>query len=239
MDDSKADFFLFGATSEIAQRLFTDERVWLDAHIRRLILVQRKPTALPVYQGFDHVVVHGDPSDAREFRAQLDALVQTYGSTTRLQHVLPTYGAFNFRSVPKPHFTRTDDGLQLNLNCRLQIIAAFAAFHANTRFHLFGSLLGSFPYLGDYPLSMWFVNQLPRHPEYAALDLRVYNLGGMKTRFWDHAVYPQFSPFIHPQIPTAWLRERMAGPRRGVFDNFPTVIARVACTLGRLGLRVM
>jgi hypothetical protein len=86
---------------------------------------------------------------------------------------------------------------------------------------------------------MWFINQLPRHPQYRELDLRVYNLGGLKTSFWDHQAGPANNPFVHPDIPTQWLREAMASPEKGVFDNFPTVTSRIACTLGRAGLRML
>lgn len=93
--------------------------------------------------------------------------------------------------------------------------------------------------MGDYATCMWFVNQLPSHPEYAHLDLRVYNLGGMKTRFWDHQSGPANNPFVHPELPTEWLRTAMASDQRGVFDNFPTVTARIGCTLGRHGVRML
>ncbi len=236
---TRADFFLFGATSEIAQQLFKAERAWFTQNVRKLVLVQRRPEVSEAYAGFDTVVVRADVSDARRFRQQVDELVQTHASSERLQHVFPTYGAFHLKNEPKPHFTFSDDGFQINLNCRLQIIEAFRGLHANTRFHLFGSLLGSFPYAGDYATSMWFVNQLPRHPQYADLNLRVYNLGGLKTSFWDHQAGPPNNPFVRPEIPTAWLRERLASSDRGVFDNFPTLTSRIACTLGRAGFRML
>jgi hypothetical protein len=239
MDDTKDDFFLFGATSEIAQALFRNERAWLQARVRRLILVQRGEAVSDAYDGFDRVVLRADAGEARQFRRELDAIVAAHATRARRMHVFPTYGSFHLKDGKKPHFTFTDEGFQINLNARLQIIDAFTPFADNTRFHLFGSLLGSFPYAGDYATCMWFVNQLPRHPAYAHLDLRVYNLGGMKTRFWDHAAGPANNPFVHDEIPTAWLREAMAGDRRGVFDNFPTLTARVGCTLGRMGVRAL
>jgi hypothetical protein len=240
MRENNADFFIFGATSEVIQRLFIEERPWLASQIRRLVLVQRTREVAPAYQGFDHVVVQAEAADAKAFREALSTIVAEHASSDRTLHVFPTYGVFNFQAkAKKPHFTFSDHGFQINLNSRLQIIDAFRPFHGNTRFHLFGSLLGSFPYTGDYATSMWYINQLPRHPEYAPLDLRVYNLGGMRTRFWDHAAGPAKNPFVHDTVPTGWLRERMADEKRGVFDNFPTPIARIACTLGRFGLRML
>lgn len=239
MGSTKVDFFVFGATSEIIQELFVKERSWFQESVRRLVLVQRGEAVGAAYEGFDRVVIQADAGEARLFRKQLDAIVSAHGTRDRQMHVFPTYGAFHFKDGKQPHFRFTDEGFQINLNCRLQILDAFKAYHENTRFHLLGSLLGSFPYTGDYATSMWYVNQLPTHPEYAHLDLRVYNLGGMKTRFWDHQSGPQDNPFVHKEIPTAWLREAMAGERRGVFDNFPTFTARVGCTLGRRGLRML
>lgn len=239
MAQNKADFFLFGATSEIAQRLFTEQRAWFLENVRKLVLVQRTAEVSSAYEGFERVVVTADVSDAKAFRQQLNQIVAQHASSERLQHVFPTYGSFHLVNEPKPHFTFSDDGFQINLNCRLQIIDAFRPFATNTRFHLFGSLLGSFPYAGDYATSMWFVNQLPRNPQYRDLDLRVYNLGGLKTSFWDHQAGPANNPFVHSEIPTQWLREVMAGDRRGTFDNFPTLTSRIACTLGRAGLRML
>jgi hypothetical protein len=239
METQLSDFFVFGATSEIVQQLFTDERPWFQANVRKLILVQRSAQVAAAFEGLDHVVVQADVGEARSFRKQLDGIVAAHGTAERRLHVLPTYGSFHFQDGKQPHFRFSDDGFQINLNCRLQIIDAFKAFHGNTRFHLFGSLLGSFPYAGDYATCMWYVNQLPRHPEYAHLDLRVYNLGGMKTRFWDHQSGQPNNPFVHQTIPTAWLRAAIEGDRRGVFDNFPTFTARVGCTLGRRGVRML
>jgi hypothetical protein len=239
MQSSKSDFFVFGATSEIAQKLFVEERSWFLENVARLVLVQRTPEVSAAYEGFDRVVVAADAGEARTFRRDLDAIVATHASHERRIHVFPTYGAFHFQEKPRPHFTFSDDGFQINLNARLQILDAFKGLSDRVRFHLFGSLLGSFPYAGDYAMSMWFVNQLPRHPEYAHLDLRVYNLGGLKTRFWDHQSGGAKNPFVHAEIPTAWLRERMASDERGVFDNFPTLTARIGCTLGRRGLRML
>lgn len=239
MNQQKSDFFIFGATSDVIQQLFVDERAWFLANIRRLILVQRNRDIAPAYAGFETHIAHADASDAHAFRKELEQIVNQYASKDTPLHVFPTYGSFHMQNKPRPHFTFTDDGLQINLNSRLQIIDVFRDFHTHTRFHMFGSLLGSFPYAGDYAMSMWYMNQLPKHPEYAHLDLRIYNLGGMKTKFWDHTQDSKDNPFVHKTIPTAWLREKMAGTERGVFDCFPTLTARIGCTLGRRGARML
>ncbi|MCA9718852.1 MAG: hypothetical protein KC468_29550, partial [Myxococcales bacterium] len=111
---------------------------------------------------------------------------------------------------------------------------------ARTKFHLFGSLFSCFPYTGDYALSMWYVNQLPRNAEYRDLDLIIYNLGGMKTRFWDHGAGPKRNPFLHDELPTARVFEAgFIQDRRGVVNFYPSVMSRVACALGRAGVRVL
>ncbi|MFZ4122468.1 MAG: hypothetical protein ACOYKM_12475 [Caulobacterales bacterium] len=237
----KADFFIFGATSELARRLFAEERERFEPVVRRLVLVQRGPEKSPEYQAFDSVVARANAENPAVFRADLNAIVGGYASAEHPQHVLSTYGAFNVHDgdLSRLRFAFTDEGFQINLNSRLQIIDAFSRFKKTTRFHLLGSLLGSFPYTGDYATSMWFVNQLPRHPAYAELDLRVYNLGGLKTRFWDHASGPRNNPFLHSEIPTAWLRRRMLSDKRGVFDIYPSVPARIAIALARCGARLL
>ena len=240
MEDQAIDFFLFGATSDIAQRLFTDERDHFRKRIRRLILVQRRNEVSPAYSGFETSLVIADAANVRDFQAALADIVHRHATRERKMEVFPTYGVFNtFGDMSKLRFAFSDDGLQINLNSRLQVIDAFKPFHANTRFHLFGSLLGSFPYAGDYALSMWYVNQLPRHPEYKDLDLRIYNLGGMKTGFWEHAKGPKNNPFVHRDIPVRWLRQRMADEHRGTFDCYPTLVSRIAIALARRGARLL
>ena len=237
---AKTDFFIFGATSELARRLFSEQRDWFRKVARRLVLVQRRPEQSPEYDGFDCVVVRADAENPAVFRADLDTIVRTHASTELFQHVFSTYGVFNtYGDLARLRFAFSDAGFQINLNSRLQIIDAFAAYRENTRFHVLGSLLGSFPYTGDYAASMWYMNQLPRHPAYAGLDLRIYNLGGLKTRFWDHAAGPRNNPFLHADIPTAWLRRRMLADRRGVFDCYPSLPSRAAIALARCGARLL
>jgi len=237
---AKADFFIFGATSELARRLFSDQREAFRDVVERLVLVQRVQDRPREYDGFDCVVVRADAENAAVFRADLDAIVRTYANADRPKHVLSTYVVFNTTGdLNRLRFAFSDSGFQINLNSRLQIIDAFMAHRQSTRFHVLGSLLGSFPYTGDYAASMWFVNQLPKHPAYADLDLRVYNLGGLKTRFWDHAAGPRNNPFLHADVPTAWLRRAMLGDRRGVLDCFPSAPARIAIGLARRGARLL
>lgn len=234
-----SDFFVFGAGSDLAQRLFVAERAWWKEHIRRLILVQRGAQVASAYEGFDCQVETADVSDPALFARRLTEIVSRHASTERRLEVFPTYGSFHYSIVKRPHFTPSADGFQVNLNARLQIIEAFRPFAANTTFHLLGSLLSNFPYLGDYAMSMWYVNQLPSHPSYEDLDLRVYNLGGMKTKFWDHSKESGSNPFLHKEIPTRALREAMASQRKGVTNFYPTTLAQLLSFFARRGVRLL
>jgi hypothetical protein len=60
----------------------------------------------------------------------------------------------------------------------------------------------------------------------------------MKTRFWDHAAGPKKNPFVHDDVPTGWLVERMASAEKGVFTCYPSAMARVAIFLARRGVRL-
>jgi hypothetical protein len=239
MSKGPIDFFVFGASSELAQRLFESEHDWFLKHVRRLVLVQRGAQVASAYRGFNTHVVTADAADPHAFASSLKDIVCRFAITDGHMHVFPTYGKFNWSTVGGPHFVPSTDGFQINLNARLQIIEAFRAHAANTTFHLLGSLLSNFPYLGDYATSMWYVNQLPTHPSYVDLDLRVYNLGGMKTRFWDHATEDGSNPFLHKEIPTRALREAMASDRRGVSNFYPTATARALSWLARRGARLL
>lgn len=239
MASQKADFFVFGATSELVQALVRLERPWFEKTVGRFILVTRSEASLEAYDGFDTMVMRADAGDIAGFRQALDGIVASTLRPDRPVHILPTYGIFNtFRGLDPLRFRFSDTGYQVNLNARLQIIDAFRHAVPKARFHLFGSLLGSFPYLGDYSQAMWAVNELPRHPEYAGLDLRVYHLGGLKTRFWDHAAGPANNPFVHAALPTRWLVERMEQPNPGIFTCYPSALSRVAVFLARRGLRL-
>lgn len=238
MPPQRSTFFVFGATSELARQLFAREREWFARRIDRLVLVQRQDEVDPVYRGFDPVLTKADVSDIAGFRAALDRIVREHAEPGRRLEVFPTYGRFTWNYAPRsPRFVFSDDGLQVNLNCRLQILDAFRACRATTTFHLLGSLFACFPYTGDYALGMWYLNQLTADPNYADFDLRVYNLGGMRTRFWRHEGVR--NPLIHAEIPTAALVAAMGGERRGSFYFYPTVGARIVCWLGRRGVRVL
>ncbi len=240
MQRGPSDFFVFGASSELAQRLFEQERAWLLANVRRLVLVQRSREVASAYQGFDVQLEIADAADPRAFATALEQIVQRHAQAKQHMHVFPTYGKFNWSTARRPHFVPSQDGFQINLNSRLQIIEAFRSFAANTTFHLLGSLLSNFPYLGDYAMSMWYVNQLPSHPSYSDLDLRVYNLGGMKTRFWDHSKENTASnPFLHREIPTRQLLQAMASDQRGVTNIYPTTLSRALSGIARRGVRLL
>ncbi|MCB9748719.1 MAG: hypothetical protein H6713_01805 [Myxococcales bacterium] len=235
------DLFIFGSTSTFAQALIERHKPWFQEHARRLIVTQRDAECPAVYRDFDVVSIALDCSNPVSFRERVDAIVAEHASDARRQHVMPTYGKFNWDYADKgPVFRFSDDGLQINLTARLQILDAFRRCAARTKFHLFGSLFSCFPYTGDYALSMWYVNQLPRNAEYRDLDLIIYNLGGMKTRFWDHGAGPKRNPFLHDELPTARVFEAgFIQDRRGVVNFYPSVMSRVACALGRAGVRVL
>ncbi|MEZ4453041.1 MAG: hypothetical protein R3B09_26510 [Nannocystaceae bacterium] len=234
----RSTFFVFGATSELARHLFARERAFFERRVERLVLVQRSGEIDPVYADFSPSVVQAEVSDINGFRETLDRIVAEYAEPGRRLEVFPTYGRFTWNYAPKsPRFVFSDEGLQVNLNCRLQILDAFRPFRATTTFHLLGSLFSCFPYTGDYALGMWYVNQLPTDPNYADFDLRVYNLGGMRTRFWRHEGVK--NPLIHEEIPTAALVAAMGGDRRGSFYFYPTAASRLICWLGRRGVRAL
>ena len=234
------DLFIFGSTSEIIQALFLRHQGWFREHVQRLYLGQRGGDVPPAYASFDPVIITLDCADAGRFRAGLTELVARHAATPVPKHVFPTYGKFAWNHAARaPVFSFSDDGLQINLNARLQILDAFRAAGGPVRHHLLGSLFANFPYTGDYALAMWYVNQLPRNAEYADLDLGVYNIGGCRTRFWDHARGGD-NPFMHRELPIDPLfRAAFLERRRGVTTIYPTVASRVACFLGRRGLRLL
>jgi hypothetical protein len=241
MSNSKFDLFIFGSTSELVQALIQDYKPWFLEHVERLIITQRGETYPALYQEFNPVSIQLDCANPQEFGKNLKAMVETYASSERPMHILPTYGVFNWNYAPKnPVFAYREDGYQVNLNARLQIIDAFRGY-PNARFHLFGSLFANFPYTGDYALSMWYINQLPKNSEYKDLDLIIYNLGGMKTRFWKWEAGPKNNPFVYDRLPTDKIVETgFKNPsNRGIFTFYPTVAARIACFLGRKGVRVL
>jgi hypothetical protein len=237
----KFDLYIFGSTSEIIQDLISRQKKWFLDHVNHLYVVQRKESYPDLYKDFKHTAIRLDCSDPKEFRKGLTNIVTEYATHEREMQVFSTYGQFSWNYAEKsPVFKFTDDGYQINLNSRLQIIDAFRPFGKRTKFHVMGSLFANFPYTGDYALSMWYVNQLPRNAEYADLHINVYNIGGCKTRFWDHRAGPKNNPFLHSELPTPQIFEQgFLSQARGVFTFYPSALARVACFLGARGVRVL
>lgn len=234
------DFFIFGSTSEVMQRLIEDHKPWFLEHVNRLFVLQRGETYPEVYTDFAPISISLDCANIQHFREELTAIVEQYATHERPMHVFPTYGKFNWNYAEKnPVFSFSDDGMQINLNARLQIIDAFRPYKDNTTFHLFGSLFANFPYTGDYALSMWYINQLPKNAEYQDVHMKIYNLGGMKTRFWRHQEGPQNNPFLHDDIPTGQLLRAFQAKKEGVFSFYPSMMSRFACFLGSRGVRVL
>lgn len=240
MSVPKFDLFIFGSTSELIQATIKEHQAWFLEHVNRLIITQRTDVYPEVYAAFKPISIKLDCSNPQAFSKELSAIVKTYATTERPMHIFPTYGVFNWNYAKKnPVFAYKEDAYQINLNSRLQIVEAFRKY-ANAKFHLFGSLFANFPYTGDYALSMWYINQLPKNSEYKDLDLIIYNLGGMKTRFWDWQSMPN-NPMTYETLPTDKIVETgFKNPHnKGVFTFYPTFPARIACFLGRMGVRVL
>lgn len=236
----KPDLYLFGSTSEILRQLVRERRDWIQANTRRVIVSQRGEVPAE-YDGLIYASVPLDCAEPRALRQGLTKLIAEHVEPGHPNLVMSTYGKFFWDYAPKsPCFRFSDEGYQVNLVSRLQLLDAFRPHAATTRFHLFGSLFANFPYLGDYALSMWAVNQLPLSPEYRDLNLIVTNIGGCKTRFWDHTSMGTSHPFMHQEVPTTALFEAVfLSEQRGVVTFYPSVGARIGCALGRMGVRVL
>ncbi len=236
------DFFIFGSKSEIIQDLITRHKPWFLENVNQLYVSQRDTNYPEVYKEFKPVSLPLDCANPITFRAGLQEIITKYKPGQQHPvHVFPTYGKFTWNYAEKsPVFSFSDDGFQINLNSRLQIVDAFKHLDQKVKFHLFGSLFACFPYAGDYALSMWYMNQLPKNPEYAKLRLNIYNIGGCKTRFWDHAKGPQNNPFVHDTIPTdALFNAAFLSDKKGLFHFYPSFVSKIACFLGRRGIRVL
>ncbi len=239
MADNKFDLVIFGSTSELIQALIKNHKSWFLENVNKLVLTQRSDQYPEVYKDFNPKSIQLDCSNAQDFGIELKKMVQEFSSSQIPLHIFPTYGQFTFDYADKnPVFRFQENGFQINLNSRLQILEAFR-HNKKAKFHLFGSLLGSFPYLGDYANSMWYINQLPKNAEYKELNMIIYNLGGMQTRFWDYKRRPDFKPFMHTELPTDFILEKgfKQPNNRGVFTKYPSVISRIATWLGRRGVR--
>ena len=228
--NSQFNLIVFGSTSALMQAIFQNHKAWFLEHIHELTLVQRSEEVPEVYGAFHPKLIQLDCSNPQEFGKALKEMAAEFSGKELPLNVFPTYGQFTFDYADKnPVFRFQENGFQVNLNSRLQILNAFREIK-NVRFHLFGSLLGNFPYLGDYSNSMWYINQLPKNAEFRDLNLIIYNLGGLKTRFWDYNKRPDFGPFIHSTIPTEFIVEKgFKNPEnKGVFTKYPSFISRIA-----------
>lgn len=237
--NKKIDLIIFGSTSELIQALIKNHKSWFLENVNHLVVTQRTDHYPEVYQDFNPQSIKLDCSNPQEFGQEVKKLAEQFSNTSNPLHIFPTYGQFTFDYADKnPVFRFQENGFQINLNSRLQIIDAFK-HNKQVKFHLFGSLLGSFPYLGDYANSMWYINQLPKNAEYKDLDLIIYNLGGMQTKFWDYKRRPDFKPFTHPELPTVFILETgfKHPENKGVFTNYPSLISRIATWVGRRGVR--
>jgi hypothetical protein len=235
------DLFIFGSTSEIMRQLVLEHKDWLKTHTRKIIVSQRADAPPAEYDGLDVISIPLDCADPKRFREELARVVAEHAADDHPRHVISAYGKFSWDYAKKdPVFRFSDDGYQINLVSRLQIIDAFRQHGEHTRFHLFGSLFANFPYTGDYGLSMWYVNQLPKNPEYRDLDMIIYNIGGCRTRFWDYKSMGESNPFLHDEIPTKQLFEAgFLSQKRGIVTFYPTFASRIACFMGRRGVRVL
>lgn len=227
---NKFDLIIFGSTSELIQAIIKEHKQCFLDNVNELTVVQWADNFPEIYKQFYPKSIKLDCSNAQEFGRELKNIAQNFSNSERHLNIFPTYGQFTFDYADKNSVFRfQENGFQINLNSRLQILDAFKD-NKNVRFHFFGSLLGSFPYLGDYANSMWFIHQLPKNAEYRDLNLIIYNLGGMQTRFWDFKRRPDFKPFIHTSLPTDFVVQTGFKNlnNKGVFTNYPSFIARIA-----------
>jgi len=239
MSTKKFDLLIFGSTSELVMSLINDYKNWFLENVNELTIVQRINNIPKVYKDFNPSLIILDCANHKEFGIELKKISEKYSKSKIPINIISTYGQFTFDYAKKnPVFRFQEDGFQINLNSRLQILNYFKD-NKNVRFHFFGSLLGSFPYLGDYALSMWYINQLPKNAEYKNLNLIIYNLGGMKTKFWDYKRRPDFKPFVHDFLPTKFIFDTgfKNTSNKGVFTNYPSFTAKVVTWLGKKGFR--
>lgn len=240
MENSKFDLYIFGSSSELIQATISDYKSWFKENVNQLYITQRTDEFAEVYKEFNPISIKLDCANPQNFSKDLAEIVGKYATNERPMHVFPTYGVFNWNYAAKnPVFAYKEDAYQINLNSRLQIIEAFRKYK-NAKFHLFGSLFANFPYTGDYALSMWYINQLPKNSEYKDLDMVIYNLGGMKTRFWDWKSMPN-NPFLYDKLPTDKIVETgfKNSANKGIFTFYPSFPSQIACFLGRIGVRVL
>jgi len=246
--DRKFDLFLFGSNSEIFQKLLEEHEVYFRENVNTFHLIQRHNTIPEVFKKFENKTLDiADCANAETFEIQLKDITSKYASRNRSMHVFPSYGIFNLdMQSPKPRFEYSRDELQINLNARLQILEVFRPFAFNTKFHLFGSLFGNFPYMGGYANSMWYINNVvadPKNKFYKDFDIVVHNLGGMMTKFWWRKEFGDASgPFVYKLIPTQTiLNHGFKNRKKGgeVYTAYPSLFSEVASFFGRRGLKPM
>ncbi|MGK0447991.1 MAG: hypothetical protein ACJA2M_001771 [Polaribacter sp.] len=242
------DLFIFGSTSAVIEALISKHKNYFAKHVRTFHLVQRNEVIPEFFKEFKNVTLSiADCSNAEEFEKRLSEIVSKYVKNEIPMHVFPTYGTFKLdMQSKKPRFEYSRDGLQINLNSRLQILEAFRPYASNTKFHLFGSLFGSFPYMGGYANSMWYINKVvadPANKFYKDLDIVVHNLGGMMTKFWWSKEFGDASgPFVYKEIPTETiLKHGFTHRKKGgeVYTEYPSFFSKVATFFGRKGLKPM
>jgi hypothetical protein len=242
------NLFIFGSTSAIIQELIKKHESYFQKHVKTFHLIQRTNDVPEVFKKFDNVTLDiADCANAETFEKQVNEIVSKHTQTETQMHVFPTYGTFKLdMQSKKPRFEYSRDGLQINLNSRLQILEAFRPYASNTKFHLFGSLFGSFPYMGGYANSMWYINKVvadPANKFYKDLDIVVHNLGGMMTKFWWSKEFGDASsPFVYKEIPTETiLKHGFTHRKKGgeVYTEYPSFFSKVATFFGRKGLKPM
>ncbi len=246
--NNQFNLFIFGSTSAILQELIRKHKNYFQEHVKTFHLIQRTNNIPEIFKEFNNVTLDiADCANAETFGKQLHGIVSKYAQAKTLMHVFPTYGVFKLNmQSKKPRFEYSRDELQINLNSRLQIIEAFRPFSSNTKFHLFGSLFGSFPYMGGYANGMWYINKVvadPANKLYKDLDIVVHNLGGMMTKFWWSKEFGDASgPFVYKEIPTETIIKHGFTHRKKdgeVYTAYPSFFSKVATFLGRKGFKPM
>lgn len=137
----KADFYIFGSTSELVTTLVTRERPWFEERVHRFILIQRSELVPDAYWGFDVALEQISANDAARFESDLSALVARHQSD-RFQHVLPTYGLFNLSDPPVPRFRFNRNGLQPSAELDAHALGPAGRRHRRSRAGSPGRLAG-------------------------------------------------------------------------------------------------
>ena len=234
------DLFLFGSTSELVRKLVGDHHDWFKRRVRRLVVSQRGTAVPPEYAGFDFVPEPLDCADPRAFRAGLAEVVARHASRDRLMHVFPTYGKFTWDYAKRsPCFAYADDGFQ---------VTSAPGSRSSKRSGPSPGPPSSTSSARSSPASRTAAStrracgsstSLPRHPAYRDLDVNVYNIGGCKTRFWNHRSMPN-NPFLHDAPPTdRILRGRIRRQAKGRVLVLPVDGRAAGLLAGAEGARLL